>query len=592
MCEPTTSYPCSCSRHAATEESTPPDIATSTDGMAARLPCAAGDPHVSWPRDRGAVRRPHGRRAELPAGGAGRRAGSTPARRGARRARGGRAGRRARPVGRGVRRLRGRSAASTPRSRVRAADPADPFADAPARVVRDVRGPRGDGPARSRPRIAPTHRPARVATVDDPRRLRRGDRADPRAHRRRRHVPGQPHAARSRRRSTATPAACTATSASRSAARTAPTSTPGRYRVLSASPELFFRIDGDRIMTRADEGHRAARSMARRGRGDPRTARGLGEGSGRERDDRGSAPQRHRARSRAAAPSRGRDVFAAERYETVWQLTSTRRPPTSARMRRFADVFRALFPCGSVTGAPEGRPRCGSSRPRDAAAGVYCGTVGYLAPAGAPGPRARFNVAIRTVVAGRRRPGPPRYGVGGGITWDSRAAAEYDETVAKARVLTARRPPLPAARDARARSPGRGSDASSEHLAGSAPRPRTSAPRSTSGVIRDALEREAARFPTKPARVRLVIDRRGPGRDGRGAARRHPRAGPAGDRPMPTRSTPPTRCCSTRRPPRERYDARRGALPRRRRRRPREHARARSPRPRARTSRYGSTAGG
>ena len=105
------------------------------------------------------------------------------------------------------------------------------------------------------------------------------------------------------------------------------------------------------------------------------------------------------------------------------------------------DVFRALFPCGSVTGAPKVSTMGIIAALEHDARGVYCGTVGYLAPDGAPGPRARFNVAIRTVVHDAET-GDAAYGVGGGITWDSQAAAEYDETVAKARVLTERRPPL------------------------------------------------------------------------------------------------------------------------------------------------------
>jgi para-aminobenzoate synthetase/4-amino-4-deoxychorismate lyase len=77
----------------------------------------------------------------------------------------------------------------------------------------------------------------------------------------------------------------------------------------------------------------------------------------------------------------------------------------------------------------------------DSPRGVYCGAVGFLAPASAGPPGASFNVAIRTVVVDAESR-TAEYGVGGGITWDSSPAGEYDETVAKARVLTARRPPF------------------------------------------------------------------------------------------------------------------------------------------------------
>jgi para-aminobenzoate synthetase/4-amino-4-deoxychorismate lyase len=76
----------------------------------------------------------------------------------------------------------------------------------------------------------------------------------------------------------------------------------------------------------------------------------------------------------------------------------------------------------------------------DAPRGVYCGAVGYLAPPSATDvPRASFNVAIRTVMLDTTS-GVAEYGVGGGITYDSSAAAEFDEVLAKARVLTAARP--------------------------------------------------------------------------------------------------------------------------------------------------------
>ena len=213
----------------------------------------------------------------------------------------------------------------------------------------------------------------------------------------------------------------------------------GRFRVLSASPELFFRIDGHRIETKPMKG------TAPRGRwlAEDEEIRAALQGSVKERAENAMIVDLLRndlGRVARAGSVTWTDVFAAERYETVWQLTST----VAADLRGDAslvDVFRALFPCGSVTGAPKvstmGIVAALEHDPR----GAYCGTVGYLAPAGAPGPRARFNVAIRTVVHDAETAAAV-YGVGGGITWDSQAGAEYDETVAKARVLTERRPPF------------------------------------------------------------------------------------------------------------------------------------------------------
>ncbi len=278
----------------------------------------------------------------------------------------------------------------------------------------------------------------------------------------------------------------------------------GTHRVLSASPELFFRIDEDRIVTKPMKG------TAPRGRWlaeDEAIRAGL-EGSVKDRAENAMIVDLLRndigrvARSGSVTWS---DVFAPERFETVWQLTST----VGARLRPevgVGDVFAALFPSGSITGAPKVSTMRIIAGLEVAARGVYCGTVGFLAPAGAAGPRARFNVAIRTVLQDART-GSAVYGVGGGITWDSRAAAEYDETVAKARVLTTRRPAVRLL-ETLAHEPDTGYRRLDEHLA----RLRASAAylgmTLDEDAIRAALDREAGRF-SKAARVRLVVDRRG-----------------------------------------------------------------------------------
>ena len=279
----------------------------------------------------------------------------------------------------------------------------------------------------------------------------------------------------------------------------------GSYRVLSASPELFFRIDGGRITTKPMKG------TAPRGRwlAEDEAIREHLLGSAKERAENAMIVDLLRndiGRVAVEGSVRWADVFRAERYETVWQLTTT----VAADLRPDADlvaVFRALFPCGSVTGAPKVSTMGIIAELEDSPRGVYCGAVGYLAPPGAAGPRARFNVAIRTVVQDASS-GEAGYGVGGGITWDSRAAAEYDEVVAKARVLTARRPPFRLLETFR-HEPGTGFARMHEHLA------RLSASASYFGFgyredeVLAALAKEAARFPDKAARVRLEMDRRG-----------------------------------------------------------------------------------
>ncbi len=213
----------------------------------------------------------------------------------------------------------------------------------------------------------------------------------------------------------------------------------GRYRILSASPELFFRLDGDRLTTRPMKG------TAPRGRwlAEDEATRERLTASVKDRAENAMIVDLLRNDlGRIARPGtvRWAKVFEPERFETVWQLTSTvtadLEPGTGV-----PDVFRALFPSGSITGAPKVRTMGIIADLEDSPRGVYCGAVGFLAPASAGPPSASFNVAIRTVVVDAES-GTAEYGVGGGITWDSSPAGEYDETVAKARVLTARRPPF------------------------------------------------------------------------------------------------------------------------------------------------------
>ncbi|MGZ8612483.1 MAG: aminodeoxychorismate synthase component I [Actinomycetota bacterium] len=211
----------------------------------------------------------------------------------------------------------------------------------------------------------------------------------------------------------------------------------GRYRVLSASPELFFRIDGDRITTRPMKG------TAPRGRwlAEDEDAAARLVASEKDRAENAMIVDLLRndlGRIARAGSVEAARMFEPERYETVWQLSSTVAadlvPATP-----LVNVFRALFPSGSVTGAPKVRTMGIIRDLEDAPRGVYCGAIGLLAPSGSGEPRAHFSVAIRTVVVDRETRAA-EYGVGGGITFDSSAELEHEEVVAKARVLSAARP--------------------------------------------------------------------------------------------------------------------------------------------------------
>jgi para-aminobenzoate synthetase / 4-amino-4-deoxychorismate lyase len=208
----------------------------------------------------------------------------------------------------------------------------------------------------------------------------------------------------------------------------------GRFVVAGASPELFFELSGDRILMRPMKGTAArGRTVAE----DDRIVSRLRE-SPKERAENVMIVDLVRndlARVAVAGSVRVPRLLHAERFATVHQLTSD----VTARLRPdagLAAVFRALFPCGSVTGAPKARTMELIRDVEDGPRGVYCGAVGVVAPPGAPF-RARFSVAIRTVLVDRER-GVATYGTGGGITWGSRPDAEYAELLTKARVLDTR----------------------------------------------------------------------------------------------------------------------------------------------------------
>ncbi|HEX2081684.1 MAG TPA: aminodeoxychorismate synthase component I [Longimicrobium sp.] len=198
----------------------------------------------------------------------------------------------------------------------------------------------------------------------------------------------------------------------------------GGMTVVSASPELFFRSDGREMELRPMKGTRP------RGRW-PEEDRALAAELAQSAKDRAEnlmivdLLRNDAGRVAEFGSVRVERLYEVERYETVHQMTSTIR----ARLRADAglpDVFRALFPCGSVTGAPKVRTmeiiRDLETGPR----GVYCGAIGFVSPG-----EAVFSVAIRTLLIDAAA-GEAELGVGSGITWDSDADAEYRECWDKA----------------------------------------------------------------------------------------------------------------------------------------------------------------
>jgi para-aminobenzoate synthetase/4-amino-4-deoxychorismate lyase len=202
----------------------------------------------------------------------------------------------------------------------------------------------------------------------------------------------------------------------------------GRYKVLSLSPELFFERRGNHVKTRPMKG------TVQRGRDaheDEELAQWLQNSAKNRAENVMIVDLLRNDLGRVSVPGgvRVSSLFDLEQFETVWQMTST----VEATLREgtsLAELMGALFPCGSVTGAPKIRTMEIIRELERFPRGIYTGTIGVLRPGG----DCTFNVAIRTVVLDTET-GVATCSVGGGITIDSTAAEEYEECLVKSRFL-------------------------------------------------------------------------------------------------------------------------------------------------------------
>ena len=205
----------------------------------------------------------------------------------------------------------------------------------------------------------------------------------------------------------------------------------GEWVIGSASSELFFRLDGDRIVSRPMKGTAGrGRTLAE----DQAQAKVL-QTSEKERAENVMIVDMVRHDLGRVAEIGSVTVprlFTVEKYPTVWQMTSTIEARTTASL---SDIFRALFPPASTTGAPKVRTVEIIAQLEPSPRRIYTGTIGFIAP----GRHAQFNVAIRTLLLDRKT-GRAEYGVGSGITWGSQPDAEWQECRDKARILTTRVP--------------------------------------------------------------------------------------------------------------------------------------------------------
>ncbi|WP_044025191.1 aminodeoxychorismate synthase component I [Roseobacter litoralis] len=196
--------------------------------------------------------------------------------------------------------------------------------------------------------------------------------------------------------------------------------------LLSRSPELFFAID--------ESGHFETKPMkgtAARGKTpqeDTEKARWLQKSEKNQAENLMIVDLLRNDVSKLAEVGSVKvpDLFKVETYATLHQLTSRVTAQIVPKTTLY-DIFEALFPCGSITGAPKIRAMQIIRSLESEARGAYCGSIGWIAPNGSM----EFNVAIRTVVC--NDDGTATLNVGGGIVHDSKKSDEYAEAILKSR---------------------------------------------------------------------------------------------------------------------------------------------------------------
>ncbi|MEM6533514.1 MAG: aminodeoxychorismate synthase component I [Myxococcota bacterium] len=206
----------------------------------------------------------------------------------------------------------------------------------------------------------------------------------------------------------------------------------GDESLVSASPELFFRREGKWVETRPMKGTAARRPSVS---GDLSAAAALAASEKDRAENLMIVDLLRNDLGRLARPGSVvvSKLFDVETHHTAHQMTSTIRADIPEDVQ-WQTLFEALFPCGSITGAPKLRAMQRIEELEPEFRGFYCGAVGFAGPK----QTGCFSVAIRT---GTVRPnGTARFGVGAGIVWDSDPAAEYEECRTKSRFLTVEKP--------------------------------------------------------------------------------------------------------------------------------------------------------
>jgi len=202
------------------------------------------------------------------------------------------------------------------------------------------------------------------------------------------------------------------------------------FQIMSASPELFFKLDGEKIVCEPMKGtcprglHPSLDSQL----GNALQASAKNRAENVMIVDMVRNDLSHIAESGSVTVE---ELFKVTPWPTLWQMTSIVSAQTKAKL---PDLFTALFPCASITGAPKIKTSEIISNLETYPRGVYTGAIGWWFP----NRQAQFSVAIRTA-AHMKNQKITTYGIGSGIVWDSNPDDEYRECLLKSRILQGHR---------------------------------------------------------------------------------------------------------------------------------------------------------
>jgi len=203
------------------------------------------------------------------------------------------------------------------------------------------------------------------------------------------------------------------------------------YEIYSASPEVFFRLNGSCLSSHPMKGT-AARGMT--WEQDMKQAEWLQQSEKNRAENVMIVDMMRNDMGRIAEPGSVKvdSLFDIEKYTTLWQMTSMVSCETTCSV---VEILKALFPAASITGAPKCRTMQIIKELERAPRKIYTGSIGYMAP----DRQALFNVCIRTLLLDKKA-STLEYGVGGGIVWDSEQVSEQEECHTKAKILLASHP--------------------------------------------------------------------------------------------------------------------------------------------------------